>query len=313
MEIAPLFADILEDGRDKCAYWLRTDDGLRIRAGVWGHTGGSNGTILLCPGRTEYIELQDRIACRLVSYGYTVIAVDWRGHGLSDRTLKLSSAVHVQSFRLYQLDVKAVLSAIDALCLTRPLYLVGNSMGGAIGLRALIDGASFAAAAFVSPMWGIKMSMVQKAVAEPVSWLFCRAGFGHKFVPGHDDNNYVSTHPFDGNRVTNNLDGFHYWFEQTRARPALQTSGSTMRWLLSALRECGELSMLDCPDIPCVAFFGDEDGVVDETAIKHRMSSWASGHFVPMKNAKHGLLFENRGVVDEIVKTTLDVFSQCRA
>ena len=38
----------------------------------------------------------------------------------------------------------------------RPLHLLAHSMGGCIGLRAVIEGMPVAACVFTGPMWGIK-------------------------------------------------------------------------------------------------------------------------------------------------------------
>ena len=81
--------------------------------------------------------------------------------------------------------------AVEKLDLPKPYILVGVSMGACIGLRAMHEDLPVAAAAFISPMWGIKMSSVQRLAAWPLSWASQKIGLGHKYVPGESGKIYV--------------------------------------------------------------------------------------------------------------------------
>ena len=52
---APLFDDVRAGPDTGAAYWATTSDGVRVRLGVWPKA-DARGTVLLFPGRTEYIE-----------------------------------------------------------------------------------------------------------------------------------------------------------------------------------------------------------------------------------------------------------------
>ena len=78
---APLFDDIAQgpaEGRD---FWRETSDGVRIRLGLWpaAQTDSPVGTVLLFPGRTEYIEKYGLIAAELADRGFATLSIDWRG------------------------------------------------------------------------------------------------------------------------------------------------------------------------------------------------------------------------------------------
>ena len=60
MEPAPFLEDIADGPEGAKAYWLRAKDSTRVRVGVW--PAGPKGTILMFPGRTEYIEKYGRLA-----------------------------------------------------------------------------------------------------------------------------------------------------------------------------------------------------------------------------------------------------------
>ena len=49
------------------AFFLRTEDGLRLRLGLWQPEGEATGTVLLFPGRTEYLEKYAPVAARLAA------------------------------------------------------------------------------------------------------------------------------------------------------------------------------------------------------------------------------------------------------
>ena len=301
LQPAPLFSEIAEGPENGMAFWVKADDGMRIRVGIWGQDISKHGTIVLFPGRTEYIELQGRTARDLTRQGFAVLTMDWRGHGLSDRVLSIRETLHVNRYSDYQLDVAAIIKAAKSLDVPEPWFLLGNSMGGCIGLRALFDGLPVAACAFTAPMWGVKMLSLQKAVALPVTWTAHAIGRGHSYIPGHNGKNYVLNNPFEGNRITRDEGMYNFWLKQARAKPCLQTAGSTMRWLHQSLLECRRLAKMSSPDVPCVAFCGDNDGLVEVNAISRRLAGWSNGSFEQIPGAKHALLLEVPEVRNRII------------
>ena len=51
---APFYADVADGPPGGRAVWLHAADGVRLRAGLW-PLQGARGTVLLLPGRTEYV------------------------------------------------------------------------------------------------------------------------------------------------------------------------------------------------------------------------------------------------------------------
>ena len=99
------------------AFFLRTEDGLRLRLGLWQPEGEATGTVLLFPGRTEYLKKYAPVAARLAAEGLAVLAIDWRGQGMSDRLLPDPRAGHIRDFADYQTDVVEIVLAADALAI----------------------------------------------------------------------------------------------------------------------------------------------------------------------------------------------------
>ena len=114
MENAPFFEDLAQGPAGGVAHWLTTVDGLRIRVGHW--TGSdAKGTILLFPGRTEYIEKYGPAATDFLTRGYATVVIDWRGQGMSDRTSDTYAMGDVVRFTDYQHDVNAAVNYARAL------------------------------------------------------------------------------------------------------------------------------------------------------------------------------------------------------
>ncbi|MDA8587187.1 alpha/beta hydrolase [Rhodobacteraceae bacterium] len=129
MESAPFHNDLAEGPDNVEAFWRRASDGVRLRVVHW-PAGSSRGTILLFSGRTEYAEKYGQIASELTESGYSVVTIDWRGQGLSDRVAEDIRLGHVGSFDDYQLDVAEVVGAARDLGCPEPWFMIAHSMGG---------------------------------------------------------------------------------------------------------------------------------------------------------------------------------------
>ena len=153
MDSAPLHNDLAEGPEGGQAYWLRTADGVRIRAAYW--PGNGRGTVFVLPGRTEYVEKYGRAAADLVARGYSAILIDWRGQGMADRAGDPMIG-HIDNFAQFQTDLDAVRDMAERLNAPKPWYMIAHSMGGCIGLRALHNRFPVESAVFSGPMWGLK-------------------------------------------------------------------------------------------------------------------------------------------------------------
>ncbi|TKZ19257.1 alpha/beta hydrolase [Shimia litoralis] len=305
MHPAPFYHDVAEGPESAEAHWLETLDGVRIRIAHW-RAPSEKGTILLFPGRTEFVEKYGRAAESFGQHGYSVLAIDWRGQGLADRFLTDPSTGHVGTFDDYQKDVAAALRAAQELDLPKPYFLIGHSMGGCIGLRAVMSGLPVNAAVFSAPMWGILMSSVLRPAAWALGWVSKRAGLGHQYAPGTKQKTYVLAEPFEGNTLTKDPEMFRYMQDQVRSYPDLALGGPSMHWLHEALGEMKELARQPAPNVPCVTFLGDQERIVDPTSIHDRMASWPNGSLRLLEHAEHEVMME-------VPETRDQVFAECAA
>lgn len=292
LQPAPLYEDVAGGPPDGAAYWLNAADGVRIRVGAWRPADATRGTILMFPGRTEYIEKYGLAAREMAARGYATLAVDWRGQGIADRLLDDRRIGHVERFPDYQKDVAAVLRAARELELPRPFHLLAHSMGGCIGLRAVIEGLTVQTCAFTGPMWGIQMAPHMR----PVAWGLAHAapllGLGHHVAPGSSAANYVQEHGFRDNFLTTDPGMFRMMQDQLAAHPDLGLGGPSLHWLREALRECRHLAGRASPDLPCLTFLGGNERIVDPQAIRRRMENWPRGELEMIPGAEHEVLME---------------------
>lgn len=291
METAPFFADIAFGPEGGAAHWLTTADGLRIRVAHW-PLDGARGTVLIFPGRTEYVEKYGDTAFELQARGYASLAIDWRGQGLADRMMGDRRVGHVGRFMDYQKDVTATVAHATALGLPRPFYLLAHSMGGCIGLRALVEGLAVQAVAFSAPMWGLSMATWLRPIAWSVPALARQIGRTEVLAPGQTLDTYVLRESFDLNTLTRDKDMWERLQVQARAQPDLMLGGPSLGWLYEASREMQKLHDAPSPAYSCLTFCGTSETIVDPDRIKDRMARWPNGHLEILPRAEHEVLLE---------------------
>ncbi len=307
MSAAPLFDDIAEGPAGGSALWCEARDGLRIRIALW-RAKAEKGTIFVFPGRTEYIEKYGRLARDLTGAGYAVVAIDWRGQGLADRINSDPALGDVMSFGDYQYDVDAAMGRARVAGLPQPWHLLSHSMGGCIGLRTLLNGSDFASASFSAPMWRILMSPPSRVIASNYARFSFRFGFEDRIAPGQSPVTYLRRADFKGNSLTSDEDTWDFMHRQVLERPELSLGGPTLRWLLGAMEECEELDALPSPDVPCLAFLGTHEEIVDPERITSRMARWPHGELVTFDGARHEIPMERGEFRNRFVERSLAHF-----
>jgi len=303
MEDAPLHARLgnralpWPDGAR--AFWRSTSDGVRLRIGVFGR--GARGTIVLFPGRTEMIEKYGHVAPSLMAGGFGMVAIDWRGQGLSDRATRDPLMGHVGDFAEYQADVAAYLAALRDLSLPEPYFLLAHSMGGCIALRALASGFAPRAAAFSAPMWGLTMTPANRGLGWSLSTAARALGQGMRYVPGLADEATLDRMVFDSNVLTTDRATFDHMQAQVRACPALAIGAPSLGWLNAALREMRALSRLPSPALPALVAVGTLEKIVSPAAIAGRVGRWPGARLLRYPGAEHEVMMERPSIRDDFI------------
>lgn len=306
-ETAPYRAD-LADGPETEAYWLQTSDGVRLRIGH-ARAKASRGTVFLLPGRTEYIEKYGHTAAALVAAGFDVLSIDWRGQGHADRLGANPMVGHVDRFLDFQKDWSALTGFARQHDLPRPWHMIAHSMGGCIGLRALINGADIRSVVFTGPMWGIAMAGYMR----PFAWLLPRlaelVGQGQRLAPGTSIQSYLDSAPFEDNLLTSDRAMFDYMCRHVKEEPKFGLGGPSLSWLRSALDECRALAEQPSPAIPALCFVGSNERIVDTQSIRARMTGWPGGKLLLVDGAEHEVLMEGPGTRRQVTGAALSLFT----
>ena len=291
MESVPFHNDLAEGPDDVHAYWYRASDSVRLRVVYW-PVEQAKGTIFLFSGRTEYAEKYGHIAQDVTQAGYALITMDWRGQGLSDRIAKDTRLGHVESFDDYQRDVAELLGAGQDLGCPEPFHMIAHSMGGCIGLRALIEGFPDEKVIFSAPMWGINLP----AIARPLPYILPKImgvfGLGERIAPGTSIENYVLDAPFAENMLTTDQAYYAYLGTHAQAVPEFALGGPTVDWVGYAAYETKRLGRLARPQNPVLTFLGSDEQIVSVPAIHNMHRNWPSAELRIVDGARHEIMME---------------------
>lgn len=302
---APLYSALAQAPSGGAAYWCTAQDGVRIRVGVWPE--GRNGTVLVLPGRTEYIERYGRDVAELARRGYASVVIDWRGQGLSERLLPDPRIGHVTCFKDYQHDLDAAVDLARSMALPEPYFLLAHSMGGCIAMRALLNGLEVRKAAFIAPMWDIALPLLARVVLN-VLFVFGRGTAAYnRLTPFTQIEPYLLNCRFEKNALTSDHAMWEYVRAQLKAHPELGLGGPSLSWLDQALRECAWLAQCPCPDIPAFTTLGEDDRVIKNTVAIKKMAQWPGSTLKIYPAGLHALSLEKDAIRDNLFET-MDAF-----
>jgi lysophospholipase len=268
---------------------LEADDGVRLRGAVW--RGGDRGLVLLSPGRTEFLEKCAIPAGALVSRGFSVASVDWRGQGMSERLVSPGLKGHVGQFTDFHRDLKALMAHPLVAAMPGPRLMMAHSMGGAIGLGAVARGQLEPVAVILSaPMLGIAMGALGKIASAATLPVARVLGLMERWPPFAPKEPYVFS-GYEGNLLTGDRAVFDWIAAALRRNPALQLASPTMGWIDAALSEAKFLERQGSLRCPGLCLLGTREQVVDAAAIR-RGAPRLGARLVEIEGARHEVLIE---------------------
>jgi lysophospholipase len=275
---------------DRCGFLERS--GARLRYACWNVPGTPRGTVVVLTGRGEFIEkYATEVTGELLERGYAVIALDWRGQGLSDRLLADRDKGHIDSFATYVGDLQLFLDKVVVPVAPRPVLLLCHSMGAHIALRALAENGPgpVAAGVFVAPMTGLRREAMLRSVLmlmPPVPMVEERYLFGTGPFVAQEFRSNVVTH--DERRYGFTAD----WFA---ADPRLALGGPTIGWARQALRSM-TLTLapgyLERIDLPMLLLSAGDDPLVDSRTHGPVAARLRHAEHLDIAGARHEIMME---------------------
>lgn len=143
--------------------------GRQLAYRVWQPEAAPKAVVVIVHGYTEHGGRYHRFAEFLTGQGYLVYAHDHAGHGLSEGV-----RAHISAFETYVDDLRLFFDIVRNKNGALPLFLFGQSMGGAVGLLftarygECLNGAVFSAPALIV---ALKVSPLLKFISKILSAL----------------------------------------------------------------------------------------------------------------------------------------------
>lgn len=272
-------------------------DGTLLRIGHWPAPGTMRRVIrrvILCHGRTEFLEKYAETIAELHGRGCDVWSMDWRGQGLSGRTLTNPQKGHIDDFSTYIGDLAWFM---DRIAKDGPgeTILLGHSMGGHIVLRALLEGRVTADRVILTaPMIDLPMRRIGRAAITILCRSACLSGLGGRYVAGLGDYDPARVR-FDGNPLTGDAKRFTAIHAAIATNPGVEMGGPTFGWMNAAFRSIAKLRKLpeihqpSCPVLICTAMADTVVSVVAQNEVSECLPNCTQ---VRITGARHEILHE---------------------
>ena len=276
-----------------------TTDGIRVRTSFWA-ANDPVGTVFVFPGRADYIEKYGGLANFCLSNNLNIIAIDWRGQGLSERLLDDKNIGHIEDFKNYQNDVEVMINEAKDASLVKPWIIFAHSMGGLIGLRTLHDNPVFEKVVFTSPMWGIQMPPILKSGASIIMSLISLIGKMETYAPTTSPETRILNEEYEFNKLTSDIRNFKLLRQQLIQHPDLQIGGPSSAWVSAALDEIQFQIGKEPPITPALCFLGEKEEIIDNLAVREFCKNWESCDLISIPDAKHDLLMEKKMILHSL-------------
>jgi lysophospholipase len=264
------------------------------------------GTVIVLPGRAEFIEKYAETVTDLGRLGFAVAVLEWRGQGLSGRDPLAPGRGYIADFAEYLDDLGRTLAHLDTVALPRPWLMLGHSMGAHVGLRWLREGGSaIVAAVMTAPMFGIRLRPVPEPAARLLGHLTVRRGGARRYAPGQRAFR-IERLRFEGNPLTSCPVRYARLRAQLDARPELAVGGATWGWFAASLRSIARSRAPGYPEAirtPLLLLAAGEERVICNRSIERLGGRLPNATLRTFAGARHDLLLERDAIRGELLAT----------
>ena len=273
-------------------------DKAQLRYSMTNVGNAARGTVLIAPGRREFIEKKRaELGRELTQQGFNQIYFEWRGQGLSSRYFSGDKRQrdHAVDFNQHLDDLRSFYKAIIKPDLKMPLLIHGHSLGAHLLLRWLAEDkpAEVTKAFLTAPMLAIGPRFAHH-VSRPVCWAAIKAGKSEEYAPMQHDYD-DSDRAFTLNPLTHDETRFRIIQDYFDASPDLRVGGVTWGWLAAAIRSmqtCRSAGYLSRINIPVQVLIGDKDIVTPAAELLRYLPHIPKIETIILHDAKHDVLNE---------------------
>lgn len=274
---------------------FQTKDGVSIRfARAPGRGAEKHGTVVILPGRNEYIEKYFETANDLTERGYGAAILDWRGQGRSQRLLSDPNRGYVESFDDYVRDLDAFFEQVVLPDCRGPYYILAHSTGVLIALLAAPMMANrVRRMVLCTPLLGLPVSpRTTRWVSHFAQFLYA-FGFGKMYMPGR--RNRMKMPEFSPAALSSDPQRFARNRATVSAWPGLAINGPTVAWtraMFLAIERVTDPAFAARIHIPSLILSAGADRVVSNPAIERFSRQLRSTSLLTIDGARHELLQE---------------------
>lgn len=289
--------------------YLTHPSGQKIRIGRYKTDKINARTILICPGRSSFIEKNETAAKIFNDMGFNVVVLDWRGQGGSDRLINHAQKVYIKNYNQYLDDIDLVIKNLKPEEQSN-LFFYGASMGGHVALRYLAQRPhQIKAAVLAAPMLDVQTSPFPKFLARFLGWFKTKTGHGGSYCYGFGNFN-PNRDVFERNKVTHDPVVFERQRQLALQYPKLVTGGPTFRWLHASFESIDQLkdpNFLKNIKIPVLIASAGDDRFVDNSQDVLFSQQLLNGQHTFYEGSFHHILYEKPEISDKF-KKDMEVF-----
>jgi lysophospholipase len=287
--------------------YFRNRDGARIR---YSHVAVSpaRAVVVLVPGYSEFGEKYFELMRDLVSQGYEIWQMDWRGYGGSDRYLSEREKAHSLGVDRDVRDLEEFVRNVVGLKSGKPLILVAQSMGAHLGTRYLHDyPGRLTAAVLSSPFFSLAPEASQgvpPAAVRAMVWTMNALGFGESCAKGNGPWTDTPIGRLSHDPVRADIQ--RQW---NRSSPVLRIGGVSNRWVLEYLPSFDEMNKpgyYSAIKVPVLLGSASEDTFTRPDVHERACSEMADCRLVRLQGAWHELFFESEPLRSRRLKAVFE-------
>ena len=287
-------------------YFVNPETGHSVRYQFLLPATAPRAIVIALPGLSEYGEKYIETARFFLDRQIGFYVIDWAYQGKSTR---LKENPHKRHSDGYESDISDLHFLItNKINVTSPLFMLGHSMGGNIGLRYLIQyPETFKVAAFSAPMLGI---YDLRHFYSPVKWLLhvLKPLYKH-YIPGGKDW-HESARSSDGNDIFSSdpvRDQVHNAW--CLANTSLQVGNPTFKWLYESLKSINILKQTKAIKTSTLFAYAGNEKLVDNDAIIKLSQNLENSKLLSLPDSNHEILMERDSIRDKFLEETLQIFS----
>ena len=271
----------------------------------------NKGHIVVVHGFTDATYKFREVMYYFVKSGYSVSALDHRGHGYSYRSIENMSKVSIESFDEYTSDMKIFINDIvrPTLQEDEKLFVYAHSMGGGIATLLMEeDNTLFDAAVLTAPMMEIEFGGVPNNMATLLANGACLVGREDEYTIGTTD--YVEYYDFANSSYTSEA-RYDYVSQVCAADEKYRMSGGDYKWLMAALDATKSiLGNAEKYTTDTILFQAKLDTTVGPNGQNEFATKASNVQLMVVEDAKHSILFTDNSTFIPYMNTILEFYEE---